>query len=322
MICTAVPTVSIHRLTSLLFSTKVKNVSNKKITTVSSSKLRLDHLPDEILTCVFEQLGSLSTIYQFALTSQKLYSIAATPRSLACWLTFQKGNRFSIYYAILAMPHLCDDHFIRLLINQGALLSRHLVQQLVTLYGKSSTSSSLFNQCIQQLPFSGYAVLIHHGFQLYGNILVGELDFQQLMTGSTVDQMHAWHVAIHEHYFLPAPLVSSSYSRHLLRLADTRPDLFDLIAPVFEFDREARHALWECIFLLLLDVSFTQHPIEYHQSQLACLGTIITPHKVIRFTTPIMRRDLKKGVAREGDLDVFGHAFISFFTKYPTGYCH
>ncbi|ORZ24435.1 hypothetical protein BCR42DRAFT_402954 [Absidia repens] len=278
-----------------------------------------------------------------------MYSIAATPRSLACWLTKQKGHRFSIYYAILAMPHLCDDHFIRLLFNQGALLSRHLVQQLVTLYGKNPTQptvTSLFIRSIQQLPFSGYAILIHHGFQLYGNILVSpdQDDYHRLMMPTVAEnavvekKMHAWQEAIHDYCFLPAPVVfgGSSYSRQLIRLADTRPDLFDSISPVFSFDMDACHALWECIFLFLLDLSFTHHSVDHHHEQLACLHRIIKPHNnnMSRFaatpaaiqgpgwygkkkTTP---STIQKSTPVD-DLDIFAHAFISFFAKYPIGYC-
>jgi hypothetical protein len=275
----------------------------------------LTDLPDEILTCIFERLDSLSTIYQFALTSKKLHSISATPQSLACWLTQQKGPRFSIYFALLAMPHLCDDHFIRLLINQGALISRHLVQQLVLLYGKSSSQPSLFTQCIQRLPFSGYAVLIHQGFHSYGNIMVNatESDYHQLMKGDG-----NWEVGIYEHGFLPAPAVGG-YTRRLFNLAITRPDLFALISPVFDFDRDARQTLWDSIFLLLLDAAFTQHPSAHHRAQLACMDTIITPRPLRFASSRLLQR---RGKAEfETDLHCFAHTFMTFFIKYPVGYC-
>lgn len=311
MICTAVPTTSIHRLTSFLSFARATKIPTP---TKAPHARRLTDLPDEILTCVFERLDSLSTIYEFALTNKKLNSIAATPRSLACWLTLQKGPRFSIYFALLTMPHLCDDHFLRLLINQGALISRHLVQQLVLLYGKSSSHPSLFTQCIERLPFSGYAVLIHQGFHSYGNILVNanESDYHQLMKAGG-----DWEVGIHEHCFLPAPAVGS-YTRRLLNLATTRPDLFGLISPVFEFDRDARQTLWDSLFLLLLDVAFTQHPIAHHQPQLACLDTIITPQP-LRFASSSLRGSVKNKF--ETDLDCFAHTFTTFFNKYPAGYC-
>ncbi|KAI8089581.1 uncharacterized protein BX664DRAFT_314774 [Halteromyces radiatus] len=277
----------------------------------------LDRLPDEIIGCIFEQLDSLSTIYQFLLTCHRIHSITSTtPRLLACWLVKQQGPRFAIYYAILSMPHLCDDRFIQLLLNQGALLSRHLVQQLVLLYGKSSSSScissSQFSQSLQQLPFSGYATLIHQGSRLYGNIMVTktQMDYTQLMASTNIEQ---WQMAIQDHYFVPAPVIHgpSSYSRSFLRLVIMRPDLFNLFSPVFGFDLEARCALWESIFLYLLDLSFSHH--STHHDKLALLDRIITPKQHIRFV-------LSKEHRIVGDQDAFVHSFISFFGKYTHGY--
>ncbi|CAO3638945.1 unnamed protein product [Cunninghamella blakesleeana] len=344
MICTAIPNTSLHKI-SKLFPLKqnikfLKNKTTKSSTPVSTTNINKDyltHLPDEILVCIFEQLDSLSTIYQFALTCKKTYVIASTPQSLACWLTKQRGPRFSIYYAILAMPHVCDDHMIKLLINQGAILSRHLIQQLVLNYGKNNNSSSIssslhfgknnhFLQCIQQLPFTGYATLIHQGFQLYGNIMVNDKTQEdKLLSSSTLvmnDLMNEWHVAIHDYGFIPAPTLSCStgYARHFLKLADTRPDLYHLISPIFEFDMEARYALWNCIFLYLLDLSFTNHSLEYHQQQLKPLHTIIVSNQTIKFTS--IPQSANENNIPNHDMELFIQSFVAFLSKYPNGYCN
>ncbi|CAO3607335.1 unnamed protein product [Cunninghamella echinulata] len=353
MICTVTPNTSLHKISRLFplkQSIKLLKNKNKPITTATTtttiSKDYLTCLPDEILVCILEQLDSLSTIYQFALACRKTYIISSIPQSLACWLTKQRGSRFSIYYAILSMPHLCDDHMIKLLINQGAILSRHLVQQLVLNYGKNnnSTSSSAllygknhhFLQCIQQLPFTGYATLIHQGFQQYGNIMVNDKPQEDKLlsssntTTSTAlainNLMNEWHVAIHDYGFIPAPTLScsSGYARHFLKLVENRPDLYQLISPIFEFDMEARFSLWNCIFLYLLDLSFSNHSLEYHHQQLKPLHSIITPSQIIKFTAipSSSSPSTPDNDNMNHDLELFIQSFVAFLSKYPKGYCN
>ncbi|KAI9307210.1 hypothetical protein BJ944DRAFT_262278 [Cunninghamella echinulata] len=357
MICTATPNTSLHKISKLFpLKQSIKLLKNKNKSTVVTAtttvnKDYLTCLPDEILVCIIEQLDSLSTIYQFALTCRKTYIISSIPQSLACWLTKQRGSRFSIYYAILSMPHLCDDHMIKLLINQGAILSRHLIQQLVLNYGKNNnninTSSSTllygknhhFLQCIQLLPFTGYATLIHQGFQQYGNIMVNDKPQEDKLlsssntTASTTlavnELMNEWHNAIHNYGFIPAPTLScsSGYARHFLKLVENRPDLYQLISPIFEFDMEARFSLWNCIFLYLLDLSFSNHPLEYHHQQLKPLHSIITPKQIIKFTAiPSSSSSSSSSLAPDNntnhDLELFIQSFVAFLSKYPKGYCN
>ncbi|KAF7726194.1 hypothetical protein EC973_008992 [Apophysomyces ossiformis] len=254
---------------------------------------------------------------------------------MACWLIKAFGCRFAIYYAILTIPSSCDDQFIRVLLNNGALVPRYLVQTLVTVYGKPAGRrrsnddifslgflDNMFSEAVQQLPFTGFATLVHIGYERYGNVLTTRshgdlgmfLDRYMPTNGKAMESDTNAQTLIEQYAFIPAPLVPSpnvpppTSLRVLLRLATTESKLFRTIQPVFEFDPVARRYLWEVVLLFLFDLSFRANidRAEDHDC-LKSLRTVIRP-----------ANDLIKSIK---DQDLFCFALVSLLRKYPTGYC-
>ncbi|KAI9025908.1 hypothetical protein CLU79DRAFT_743691 [Phycomyces nitens] len=298
---------------------------------------RISLLPEEVLLCIFEQLDSSQDIAYFAQTCRLFYMIASQPRSLALWLVARFGARFALYYSILEMPAYCDDHFVRCLINNGAIIPRHLTQALVMSYGKPSSGSlasrpqilpqgigllpfldCIFGDSVQKMPFSGYATIMHASFMTYQDIhLPTKTDDLGCFLKAISSSSHSKDIddLVQKYAFIPAPVVQhQALNMHpsfldLLKLATSSPAIFHKIGFVFEFDPAARRQLWEACHLLLFDIAFKANLDDRHLSQLHSLTKVFHPE-----SGRLLIKDIK-------DKDLFRFTFVKFFTKYPSTYC-
>ncbi|KAL0089400.1 hypothetical protein F4703DRAFT_1464900 [Phycomyces blakesleeanus] len=301
---------------------------------------RLSSLPEEILLCVFEQLNSSQDIASFAQTCRLFYLVASQPRSLALWLITRFGARFALYYSILEMPAYCDEHFIRCLLNNGAIIPRHLVQALVMTYGKPLVTSlstprppklprgvgllpfldCIFADSVQKIPFSGYATLMQLSFIAYQDIkLCTKADdltlFLKLISCNSPISKGINNL-VQNYAFIPAPIVQNqtTLSKHpsfldLLKLATSSPSIFHKIGFVFEFDPLARCQLWEACHLLIFDIAFKANLDDRHLSHLNSLAKVFHSK-----SGQLLINEIK-------DEDLFRFTFVKFFTKYPSTYC-
>ncbi|KAI8878706.1 hypothetical protein K501DRAFT_258147 [Backusella circina FSU 941] len=283
----------------------------------------ISELPDELLVCIYQQLETVECTSAFSRTCVSFRHVAVRSYTKAAWVVTRYGSRFALYYALLSIPERCDATFIEYLFSFGAHVPRYLVQALVQVYGKpvdSASSSeqrrrrrSSFDQCeldlfflkaIQKIPFSGYALLMQRGAQLF----ISSLD-----TATFNEQI--WNMLIKDQYFFPAPITDKTTTtyRHVLKLATISPATFDLIAPVFDFDPLARSCLWESILLLFFDEAFrSTSPTGERLAQLESIekSVIVQRGKDVHLLGPLT------------DQQIFCQVFAHFFTKYPVGYCH
>ncbi|KAI8379764.1 uncharacterized protein BYT42DRAFT_569938 [Radiomyces spectabilis] len=288
---------------------------------VRAEKKQFDHhvdpfsrVPEEILSCIFENLDNLSTIQQFSLTCRRFRMVAKSRRAIACWAMNRFGKRFVLYYCILSMSQRCDGPFIQQLLNMGALIPRCLLQAMLMIYGKAATSAnmlpkggSLFVDVAQQVPFSGYAMLMYAGMQHYSHIQNKEINGD--LSSFLASTCHERKELIDNHAFIPAPILAPISLRSLLRYAYTDRHHYMIIAPIFEFDPSARRCLWDAVLSLLLDVAFASTPSQDLLAQLNSLDWVITP------------KSLAGVLLNTSDQDLFIAAFASFFAKYPVSYC-
>ncbi|KAI9245006.1 hypothetical protein EDC94DRAFT_628969 [Helicostylum pulchrum] len=291
----------------------------------------INTLPKELLGCIYQQLETTDCQDSFSLVCKSFHRIATNARSNAAWIVTRYGPRFAIYFAILSYPSKCTNQFIQYLINFGAQVPRYLIQVLIQVYGKpidnlvklseNRRRRSTFNtvdldlfflKAVQQLSFDGYACLINEGFKKYGKIDIHSNDLALFL--SLVDNVFVSNDLIRNQTFFPAPLTTTNTNyKNVLKLAQVSPKLYDLIAPVFDFDPLARSSLWEAILLIFFDEAFrSTEPTQERQSQFDYIRTNIITHKGkhVRLVGPLT------------DQQIFCQAFATFFTKYPVGYCH
>jgi hypothetical protein len=262
-----------------------KNILKKKRVQIQKASV-LSQLPKELLLCIYQQLETPDCCLEFARTCHSFHAISKQPRSKAAWIVTRFGPRFAIHYALLNMPHLCNQGFLLILFRLGAVIPAHLVQSLLTTYGKpvvrrrrrSSSSSSLvevddfFSEAITKLPFDGFATLIQFAHQQHPAL--------QPM-GSAL-------------HWSPATVSL----REMLKTNE-----YQKIDTAFEFDPIARTTLWETVLLVLFDEAFRTQPSQY---------------------LTVIEKVAKGSVVLVGpwtDQQLFCQVFSKFFTKYPVGYC-
>lgn len=290
---------------------------------------RISDLPKELLCCIYQQLETPDCQIVFSRTCKAFRAVALDKRSNAAWVVTRYGSRFAIYYALLSFPSQCNSQFIHYLIHSGAFIPRYLIQVLIQVYGKPLDSlikqsetrqrrssfdtvdlDLIFPKAMQQLPFDGYASLINYGFKSYGKIDIFGNDLLEFLEHESSCQ-----VLIQDQHFFPAPLtVKKTNYKHVLRLAQSSPKSYDLIAPVFDFDPLARSSLWEAILLLFFDEAF-RSGTELSKEKLAqfqSISNIVIPHegRHVQLIGPLT------------DQQIFCQVFATFFTKYPVGYCN
>lgn len=302
---------------------------------VVSCKYNVAKLPKELLCCIYEQLETIECQNAFSKTCVAFHRIATDMRSNAAWVVTRYGPRFAIYYALLSFPQRCNSQFIQYMINLGAQVPRYLIQVLIQVYGKpmdSMIKSSenrrrrssfhtfdldlFFLKAVQELSFDGYATLIQHAFKFYGKIDINSNDLELFLT--SLDQSsfnkEALQELITKQWFFPAPFSSTHANyRLVLKLAQSCPSSYDMIAPVFDFDPLARSSLWESILLLFFDEAFrSTEPTKEKQLQLELIQKSIIIHsgRHVHLAGPL------------NDQQIFCQVFATFFTKYPVGYCN
>ena len=315
---------------------------SKKVTVTPGAALTarpclVAKLPKELLGCIYQQLETRECQIAFSGVCKVFHCIALDMRMNASWMVTRYGRRFAIYYALLSFPQKCTHAFLQLLLNHGAIIPRYLIQVLIGHYGKSidhlvKSSESrrrrssfdtldldlFFLKGLQSLPFDGYATLISHAFQYYGNtidIQKNDLnEFLSMLDKTMYDQQRLKDL-IQDHWFFPGPLSGITHTnyRHVLKLAYTLPESYALISPVFDFDPVARSALWESILLLFFDEAFkSTEPNKEKQLQFNIVKQSIITHKGrhVQLVGPF------------NDQQIFCQVFATFFTKYPMGYCN
>lgn len=305
------------------FKFRLHKVKKPLLTSDNMSKL-----PKELLCCIYQQLETVDCQNSFSRTCKSFRAVALDKRCNAAWVVTRYGSRFAIYFALLSFPSRCNSQFIQYLINFGAYIPRYLIQILIQVYGKpidgiikqSETRQRrssfdtvdmdlFFLKAVQQLSFDGYATLINYGYKSYGKINVCSNDLLEFLD----DESSCHDLIINQHFF-PAPLtVKNTNYKHVLRLAQTSPKTYDLIAPVFDFDPLARSSLWEAILLLFFDEAFrSTDPSKERLAQFHSINSTVIPQngRHVHLTGPLT------------DQQIFCQIFATFFTKYPVGYCH
>jgi hypothetical protein len=269
-----------------------KNILKKKRAQAGSSNNNktsvILHLPKELLLCIYQQLETPDCCLEFARTCRSFHDIGKQPRSKAAWIMTRFGSRFAVHYALLHTPQLCTRDFLLILFRLGAIIPAHLVQRLITVYGKpivrrrrrssSSSASSIevdefFSEAVAKLPFDGFATLIQYAYQQHPTLK--PLD-------SATHWSHTTTVSLRE------MLKTNEYKK---------------IDTAFEFDPIARTALWETVLLVLFDEAFRSTP-SHHLT--------------------VIEKVTKGSVVLLGpwtDQQLFCQVFSKFFTKYPVGYC-
>ncbi|KAI9248389.1 hypothetical protein BY458DRAFT_445850 [Sporodiniella umbellata] len=226
----------------------------------------------------------------FAATCRQFYAISRDVTCESSWIVHRYGPRLAIYYALLTRPERCLPDFLYTLFRTGALLPTCLTQALVQNYGKRT--HLFFANQIQRLPFTGYAYLMERS---HPTLDVWADENKAFATALVDGNTQQWQAQLDAGFF---PLL---ITRPILKLAQVDPVRFQTIAPLFSFDPEARAALWQAVFALLLDEAFRKSPVtpERHRLLLTVQSVMTRPD-----TEPF-----------------FCKAFVEFLTKYPRGYC-
>lgn len=307
-------------------------------------QLQISHiqkLPKELLDCIYQHLETIECQTAFSTTCKSFHKIASNTRSNAGWIVTRFGPRFALYYALLKYSTKCNSQFIHYLINFGAKVPRYLIQVLIQVYGKpidSMTEQNMrrrrrssfntmdldlyFLKSIQKLPFDGYATIMNEGLKAFG-CNIGNNDLNQFLSALEEKNSAAYKDLLYQQYFFPAPIIPPSTTtsatttnyRQILKLAQTSPKDYNLIAPIFDFDPFARGLIWESILSFFFDEAFKSS------------ATVPTREKRAQFESIKSTIIVQKGkhtqlVGPLNDQQIFCQVFAAFFTKYPVGYCH
>lgn len=303
---------------------KLKPFHFKKHTVSEAKPDTITKLPNELLACIYQHLETKDSLEEFSRTCRKFHHVSKDTRSKAAWMVTRFGTRFAIYYALLSIPERCNQQFLEMMFNMGALVPSHLIQSLLQVYGKQDQSTrrrrrssfddliqlqeEFFSRQVQKLPFEGYVTLL----QQQRNVRVQEDDVS-LFLSSLDTKSKDWQEMIQEKYFFPAPLLHQDTKkgcyRQVIKLAQTSAKQYQSIATVFEFDPVARAALWESVLLVLFDEAFRSSELTAERKSL--LNTV---HSIIA-----QRVELAGPL---NDQTIFCQVFAQFFTKYPVGYCN
>ncbi|RUS16392.1 hypothetical protein BC937DRAFT_91266 [Endogone sp. FLAS-F59071] len=266
-------------------------------------------LPEDIILNVFK---NLSNPQSFSQASRHLYGLSKEPRFKAHWLVHHFGPRYALYYAILRMPHLCNDALLSTLVNCGAIVPRYLVQMIVQSYNGprrystdiDSTSTPL-DDATSRLPFTGYAYIVSHAWRHYGDIWDARQanDFSLFIKYAgyrdpEYRNMDLLKELIHTYGFIPVPLPGAPVMRNIILLARDEPAIFAHFSVPFRCDRLVRKRTWESVLLFI--ATYTSEPRE-------------PDRRALLFSA--INRCLGEGPLEFDDKAVFKTTFVDTFSK-------
>ncbi|ORX50444.1 hypothetical protein DM01DRAFT_1337629 [Hesseltinella vesiculosa] len=159
---------------------------------------------------------------------------------------------------------------------------------------------------LDKLPPKGYTYLIQRGYCLYGKQCVYDQDLASLMGDH--GGWTQWQTMMTDYALIPAPMQDHDDYSHIF-FAQCPDALYQRLQPVFQFDAEARFAMWKCLLRALLDhAKDTTRYIDLMNSTRP--DTFIHPSRIVAPDPVLMDDQL-----------LFKRSLYSLLAEFPPGAC-